>query len=238
MALIADITVPDLPSGKATLVAAHLENKCPPACRLRQMQALLAEIKEDKNAVVLAGDLNTTSSDNAPTSIRNEIMIRVTDYKFWIGQAVSYFHPLGTLKYAPYPLRYFHGYNDPTAFHLPVLWDNRERPLFENLERFRFSDDQAFDFRGESQRTLPPRGRTLADSDQRSWKGFAPTYAFSRDFGGLVGRFKLDWVLVKPFINDPRRAGSRVRSCAVDRRPAVDGAAQDCRRTRPARASG
>ena len=82
------------------------------ACRLRQMQALLAEIKEDKNAVVLAGDLNTTSSDNTPTSISNEIMIRVTDYQFWIGQAVSYFHPLGTLKYALYPLRYFHGYND------------------------------------------------------------------------------------------------------------------------------
>jgi len=31
MALIADITVPDLPTGRATLVAAHLENKCPPA---------------------------------------------------------------------------------------------------------------------------------------------------------------------------------------------------------------
>jgi hypothetical protein len=31
MALVADITVPDLPSGTATPVAAHLENKCPPA---------------------------------------------------------------------------------------------------------------------------------------------------------------------------------------------------------------
>jgi endonuclease/exonuclease/phosphatase family metal-dependent hydrolase len=70
MALIADITVPDLPSGKATLVAAHLETKCSPACRMRQMQALLAEIKEDKSPVVVAGDLNTTSSDNTPTSIR------------------------------------------------------------------------------------------------------------------------------------------------------------------------
>jgi endonuclease/exonuclease/phosphatase family metal-dependent hydrolase len=85
MALVADITVPDLPSGKATLVAAHLETECPPACRMRQMQALLAEIKEDKSPVVVAGDLNTTSSDNTPTSIRNEIMTRVTDYKFWIS---------------------------------------------------------------------------------------------------------------------------------------------------------
>ena len=57
MDLVADITVSDLPSGKATLEAAHLENKCPPARRMRQMQALLAEIKEDKSPVVVAGDL-------------------------------------------------------------------------------------------------------------------------------------------------------------------------------------
>jgi hypothetical protein len=37
MALIADISVPDLPTGHATIVATHLENKCPPACRRRQM---------------------------------------------------------------------------------------------------------------------------------------------------------------------------------------------------------
>jgi endonuclease/exonuclease/phosphatase family metal-dependent hydrolase len=72
MALIADVSVPDLPTGRATVVAAHLENKCPPACRLRQMQALLAGMKEDQNPVVLAGDFNTTSSDNTPTSVRNE----------------------------------------------------------------------------------------------------------------------------------------------------------------------
>lgn len=211
MALIADITVPDLPTGRATLVAAHLENKCPPACRKRQMQALLADLKEDRNPVLLAGDFNTTSSDNTPTSIRNEIMSRVTDYKFWIGQAVSYFHPLGVFKYALYPVRYFHGYNDPSAFHLPILWDNRERPLFGAVEKFRFTDNHAFDFRGEQVRTAPPRSRTLADSNQRTWKGFAPTYAFNRDFGGLVGRFKLDWILVKPFIDDPRRAGQSYR---------------------------
>jgi endonuclease/exonuclease/phosphatase family metal-dependent hydrolase len=211
MALIADIAVPDLPTGRATVVAAHLENKCPPACRKRQMQALLADLKEDRNPVLLAGDFNTTSSDNTPTSIRNEIMSRVTDYKFWIGQAVSYFHPLGIFKYALFPVRYFHGYNDPSAFHLPILWDNRERPLFGTMEKFRFTDNHAFDFRGEQDRTAPPRSRTLADSNQRTWKGFVPTYAFNRDFGGLVGRFKLDWILVKPFIDDSRRAGQSYR---------------------------
>jgi endonuclease/exonuclease/phosphatase family metal-dependent hydrolase len=211
MALVADLSVPDLPTGRATVVAAHLENKCPPACRLRQMQALLAVVKEEQNPLVLAGDFNTTSSDNTPTSVRNEIMTRVTDYKFWIGQAVSYFHPLGIFKYGLVPLRYFHGYNDPSAFHLPILWDNRERPLFGTMEKFRFSDNHVFDFRGDRERTSPPAARTLADSNQRVWKGFSPTYAFSRDFGGLVGRFKLDWILVKPFLEDPRRAGPSSR---------------------------
>ena len=186
MALIADISIPELPTGRATVIAAHLENRCTPACRRRQMEALLAEVKLDGNPVILAGDLNTTSRDNTPTSIRNEIMIRITDYKFWIGQAVSHFHPLGVFQYALIPIRYFHGYNDPTAFHLPILWDNRERALFKTMEKFRFADHRAFDFRGDQTRTLTAKGRTLADSNQRAGKGFIPTYSFARDFGGLI----------------------------------------------------
>ncbi|MFZ0535626.1 MAG: endonuclease/exonuclease/phosphatase family protein [Candidatus Sulfotelmatobacter sp.] len=209
MALIAGISVPELPTGKATIVATHLENKCAPACRQRQMQALLADLKSDNNPLVLAGDLNTTSRDNTPTSIRNEIMTRVVDYKFWIGQAVSHFNPLGLFQYTLVPVRYFHGYNDPTGFHLPILWDNREQPLFKKVEKFRFADDRTFDFRGEPGRTFPPRGHTLADSNQRRLKGFAPTYTFARNYGGLVGQFKLDWIFVKPFVNDPRRTEQR-----------------------------
>jgi endonuclease/exonuclease/phosphatase family metal-dependent hydrolase len=211
MALIADISVPDLPTGHATIVATHLENKCPPACRRRQMQALLADVKSNANPLVIAGDLNTTSRDNTPTSVRNEIVTRVTDYQFWIGQTVSHFNPLGIFQYTLVPLRYFHGYNDPTAFHLPILWDNREQPLFRTTEKFRFADDYAFDFRGQPDRTLPPRGRTLADSNQRGGKGFIPSYAFARNYGGLVGQFKLDWILVKPFVDDPRRTKQSFR---------------------------
>jgi hypothetical protein len=149
--------------------------------------------------------LNTTSRDNTPTSIRNEIMTRFTDYQFWAGQAISHFHPLGVFQYTLFPVHYWHGYNDPTAFHLPILWENRERALFKTLEKFRFANDHAFDCRGEPERTSPPRGHTLADSNQRGGKGFIPTYAFARNYGGLVGQFKLDWFFVKPFLNDPLR---------------------------------
>ena len=207
MALIAEVAIPELPTGEATIVAAHLENRCAPACRRRQMQAVLASVKENPNPVLLAGDLNTTSKTNTPTSLRNEIMSRVTDYQFWIGQTISYFHPLGVFKHALLPIHYFHGYNDPTAFHLPILWNNRERQLFKTVEGFRFADARAFDFRGEPERTAGGRSRTLADSNERAGKGFVPTYAFARDYGGLVGRFKLDWIFVKPFIQNPRRKG-------------------------------
>ncbi|MGA2420351.1 MAG: endonuclease/exonuclease/phosphatase family protein [Candidatus Acidiferrum sp.] len=205
MALVAQLAVPESPTGETTIVATHLENKCKPSCRRRQMDALLAEIKEDANPVVIAGDLNTTGKNNTPTSVRNEIMSRVTDYQFWIGQTASYFHPLGIYQHTIAPVRYFHNYKDPTALNLPILWDNREKPLFKSVERFRFADNGAFDFRGDAEHSLNGAGRTLANSNERGGKGFVPTYAFARDYGGLVGRFKLDWIFVKPFIEDPRR---------------------------------
>jgi endonuclease/exonuclease/phosphatase family metal-dependent hydrolase len=211
MALIADISVPELPTGQATVVATHLENKCTPACRKLQMTALLDQLRTVQNPVILAGDFNTTSRDNTPTSIRNEIMKRITDYQFWIGQAISWFNPLGFAKLALYPLHYFHGYNDPTAYHLPIVWDNRERPLFSYIENFRFDDGRSFDLRGRKKLTDPQRARTLADSNQRQWKGFVPTYSFARDYGGVVGRFKLDWILVKPFTTNPRQSNQPLK---------------------------
>jgi len=75
------------------------------------------------------------------------------------------------------------------------------------VERFRFTDKHVFDFRGEPERALNHKSRTLSDSNQRASKGFVPTYAFARDYGGFVGRFKLDWIFVKPFIDDPRPRG-------------------------------
>jgi endonuclease/exonuclease/phosphatase family metal-dependent hydrolase len=207
MAIIADLDIPESPTGAVTIVATHLENRCTPACRRQQMKALLASVQQIDNPLVLAGDLNTTSKDHTPTSIRNEIMTRVTDYQFWIKQTVSYFNPLGLYQHAVFPIHYFHSYNDPTAFHLPIFWDNRERALFKTVEHFRFADGHTFDFRGEPDRTSKKRSRTLADSNERAPKGFVPTYSFARDYRGLVGRFKLDWILVKGFTTDPRATG-------------------------------
>src|SRR5208283_4225010 len=99
---------------------------------------------------------------------------------------------------------YFRNYLDPTARHVPVIGTNRESILFRRVEKFRFTDSGRFDFRGDPDRNLHHRGRTLANSNQRGVKGFEPTFTLKRDFGGLVGRYKLDWFFVKPFIRDAR----------------------------------
>jgi endonuclease/exonuclease/phosphatase family metal-dependent hydrolase len=211
MALIVDLAAPALPDGKLTVVSVHLENRCPPACRQRQMEFLLSALKSIDNPVILAGDLNSTGSDGTPTSVRNEIMKRLTDYRFWVTQGVFWFTPVSIPQYVIVPLRYFHQHLDPTAWHFPFVWENRERGLFQSIEKFRFNDAYAFDFRGRSERTLNRKERTLADSNQRGCHGFLPTYAFKRDFGGWFGSFKLDWFFVKPFIRNPRAAQQKLQ---------------------------
>jgi hypothetical protein len=71
----------------------------------------------------------------------------------------------------------------------------RSTACFKTVEKFLFADNRAFDFRGERQRTA---------------KGFSPTRSFTPDYGGLAGRFKLDWIFVKTFIEGPRRIGQKL----------------------------
>ncbi len=207
MAIIADVRISDLPDGLATMVNVHLENKCKPECRAKQMDALLSRIKEVEHPVIMAGDLNTTGADGAPTSIRREILNRVKNYEFWATQALKWGTPAALPLAAVTPAKYFKNYLDPTSTHLPVIGSNKEAKLFRHVEQFRFIDQRAFDFRGETEHNLHEKEGTLANSNQRALKGFVPTFTLKRDFGGLVGRYKLDWFFIKPFISEPRGEG-------------------------------
>ena len=189
MVLIADIEVPESPTRVVTVVAPHLESRSAPECRRRQMEEVLQAIKDVRNPVILGGDLNTSGTDAAPMSIRHEIGRRVTKPAFWASEIIHWLTPLGISRPFLVPANYFKNYLDPTAPDIPVFAPNGERGLFQAVEKFRFSDGRRFDFRG---------GSRLASSNKRAVKGFRPTYAFQRDFGGVVGRFKLDWFFVKP----------------------------------------
>lgn len=198
IALLADLKVADIPGGTLTIVDAHLENKCTPECRRRQMNTILESIRQVKTPLVLAGDLNTTGSDASHLSVAYIAKSKVKDYRFWAQQAVMW----GTPFPSTFALNYFKNFNDPTAVDIKVLGNNKEAALFNALERFRFDDGGRFDFRGDSSRTLNGKGGRLSDSNERGVKGFVYTFSLPRSFKGLVGRYRLDWFFVKPAYDD------------------------------------
>lgn len=200
MALAADIDIPDSPTGLVTIVDTHLENKCAPSCRRKQMAALLEQLQGIRNPVILAGDMNTTGKNGSPTSVRAELMRLVKDYQFWTRQAVNWFTPLSLPTYALMPFKFWRTYRDPTVAHIPVLGSNPEAGLFRDSRKFRFGDEDSFDFRGLATHSGAGREGTLANSNQRARKGFASTFAMPRDFRGVV-RLKLDWFFVKPLMS-------------------------------------
>jgi hypothetical protein len=94
------------------------------------MDAVLASVKEQPGAVVVGGDLNTTGTDAAPTSIRREITRRASSLKFWLGMTIRYLSPVALPQLGFAPANHFKNYLDPSAFHLPIFLPNRESRLF------------------------------------------------------------------------------------------------------------
>jgi endonuclease/exonuclease/phosphatase family metal-dependent hydrolase len=197
MGILADIEIPDLPGGAATILNLHLETKCKPECRKSQMNFALDQIKGIRNPVIITGDLNTSGSDGNILSLPYILEKKVTDYRFWGKQLVNFANPInffGTTAAA----KYYRNYTDPTVKDIPVFANNREHALFKSVRHFRFADNGAFDFGGQKNRSSNGSGKTLSNSNERDAKGFVYTYALPRDFKGAVGRFKLDWFFIKP----------------------------------------
>lgn len=87
--------------------------------------------------------------------------------------------------------------DDPTQASIPLIGDNPEAKFFSTLEKFRFDDGSAFDFRGDSDHSANGRSGRLANSNERSLKGFEATEELGRRFGP-IGQYKLDWIFVRP----------------------------------------
>ena len=90
MALLSEILVPALPSGRVTVVATQLENKTTPGCRRDQLTDLLQIIHPASQPVILAGDFNTTGVDVTPTSIRREGKKYLLKYDRWARQVLAF----------------------------------------------------------------------------------------------------------------------------------------------------
>ena len=204
MALIVTLEVPELQEQRLTVAATHLESNASPESRRQEMEELLAWIHDIPNPVIVAGDLNTSGGDSSPTSIKREIVQRLGSASFWADTGIKYATGLGILyEGVRGSLNVVKNQDDPTARDIPLIGSNPEAELFHVLEEFRFRDGRAFDFRGNTARTINGTEGTLGNSNQRDGKGFATTFEFERNLG-VVGKLKLDWILVKSYATDPR----------------------------------
>lgn len=197
MQLTAVIIDPRIPGGRLTVIATHLEDKTKPSGRRKQLDELLARVKDTSGPVIVAGDMNTSTHDSTPISLERELKKRLGSKSFWLKQG------LGILTGIRLPTLLLGGINayrrqaDPTVRSIPLVASNSEAEFFKRLKNFRFADGNVFDLRGEKQRSVGNKSGPLANSNQRGDKGFVTTYEVTRTIG-FVGRFKLDWIFVKP----------------------------------------
>jgi endonuclease/exonuclease/phosphatase family metal-dependent hydrolase len=205
IALAVDLKIPELPEGKATFVVTHLENRAKPEARQMQMAYLLNALKNRRNPIVIGGDWNTTGSDVSPTSVRKELRNHLTDPAFWSKNAISLLSPYGLfINLGLRTTQFTKNLYDPTAVDIPLLAPNHEKGLFSLLQDFQFEDGTCFDMRGDKENTFNKTRGLLANSNQRWLKGFVPTFSFERPIAkGVIGRYKLDWFIVKDYVRDP-----------------------------------
>jgi hypothetical protein len=174
------------------------------------MEELLDHVRETANPVIVAGDMNTTGSDSTPTSVENMLYKRYGSLDFWTTKGVQWATGVGMIYSGAKTVVKFSGIQyriDPTSANIPGASANLERGLFTTLEKFRFVDGNAIDFRGISERTVNGTSGTLADSNQRQGAGFKPTFNAELIWGNVkLAKFKLDWFFVKADIDAPRDA--------------------------------
>jgi endonuclease/exonuclease/phosphatase family metal-dependent hydrolase len=200
--LMADIADPDLPGGRVTVVATHLEDVTSPENRRKQLEEMLDKIDQTDHPVIIAGDMNTSTHNGVPVSVTRALKQRFGSGKWWAEEGATNAIKLATPLGWAYDLTlglvgFARKVDDPTRASIPLVGDNPEAKFFATLEKFRFDDGSAFDFRGDAEHSANGRGGRLANSNERSVKGFEATEELSRRFGP-IGQYKLDWIFVRP----------------------------------------
>jgi len=208
--LFVDLDVPEAQGHRVTIACTHLENRAKPKIRRQQMEELLNLARDTANPVIISGDMNTTGSDSTPTSVENMLYKRYGSLDFWTTKGVKWATGVGLIYTGAKAAMSLSGIQyriDPTSANIPGASANLERGFFTTLEKFRFADGKAIDFRGIPERTVNGTAGTLADSNQRQGAGFKPTFNAELIWGNVkLAKFKLDWFFVKADIDTPRDA--------------------------------
>jgi hypothetical protein len=206
--LLVDLDVPEAPGHMVSVVSTHLENRAKPKIRRQQMEELLKQVHDIPHPVIVAGDFNTTGSDSTPTSVENLLYKRYGSVDFWTTKGIQWSTGVGLVYSGAKAAGKLSGIQyriDPTSANIPGASPNLERGLFSTIEKYRFADGHAFDFRGVPERTINGKSGTLADSNERGSAGFAPTFVTELIWKKVrVAKFKLDWIFVKSDPASPR----------------------------------
>ena len=205
-----DLHVPNVPHETVSVINVHLEIKSTPEKRTMQIREILQYIKGISNPVILAGDFNSAATDVSSTSLYRFTQSKLSDpttlfsFGLWLANITGVNQVRGLLNATK-------NYQDPLAWDVPVLFTNKTKDLFNEIERFRFDDGGAFDFRGDAQRSVRGIEGVLSNSNQHSrFKGYTQTFKLPRPIGPL-GRERLDWVFVKSFLTHPQDSDGTYR---------------------------
>jgi endonuclease/exonuclease/phosphatase family metal-dependent hydrolase len=195
-----DVAVPGVPEGVVTLVNNHLEIKTRPRDREAQMVEILSHLKSVPHPVIMAGDHNTAPNDVSATSVQRVLWRQVDTPSAFVATAS---HVADLVSGTVIPLYRERGvlnalknFQSPLAPHVPIIFPNHVRGLFEQVRDFRFDDGTAFDFRGDHERSINTREGLLANSNEKRLKGFRTTFSVRRPIGP-IGRYRLDWMFVR-----------------------------------------
>lgn len=198
-----DLHVPGIPLETLSVINVHLEIKATPKERRLQIEEILSYIKGIQNPVVLAGDFNSSSTDVSATSLSRFAKNTTTNPRHLLALGL-YIAQITGISQVQGIVNGFKNLRDPLAWNIPVILPNKTKRLFTTIEKFRFEDGGAFDFRGDPERSMHGRSGELSNSNQRhDTKGFTFTYSLPRPIG-IIGRQRLDWIFVKSLLTSPK----------------------------------
>ncbi len=190
LALIADVR---LSKGQTiTIVATQTEDRTTPKKRAEQVHFLLNNLKSVKNPLILGGNFNTNNSDSSPNDIKRLVKKNLNSENILKSVATGLIANGNIISLGTNVINSSRIKNDPTGPSLPILASNKEKELFNMVEEFKFSDGAGF----EIKRPKTVYNEYLSSTNQRTAKGFAPTYSTKQFLGSA--KFKLDWFFVKP----------------------------------------
>ncbi|MEE8190798.1 MAG: endonuclease/exonuclease/phosphatase family protein [Candidatus Scalindua sediminis] len=194
-----DLDVPDIPGNTLTIINIHLEIKCLPKARDRQIKEILNYVKGIDHPVIMLGDFNAAPVDLSPTSILRTAKRQLKNPKTWLSLAPHGF----VIKATSGVANITKNLHNPLAPNVPVIAPNPVKKMFDRIEDFRFDDGKAFDFRGDAEHSVNGKIGKLANANQKDIKAFKTTYSVVRPLLKFIGKYRLDWIFVKSNLKDP-----------------------------------